>query len=114
MVEIAVRLLSGTQSGRIGNSSRKDSGHRRDRNSRHEMQRHSHAHTYKYDEQHQHIERQTSTAERSEKAGPHLQTDRINEENKAELLQKMEQMFIKIKINMAKYQPNEQDPCESE
>ena len=89
-VQIAVGLLRSAQSRSVGHRSRQDADHCSNRYSRYEMKRHRNQDTDKHNQYRQHVQRKSPFLKGGEKAGPHLQTDRINKQNQSELFQEVE------------------------
>ena len=52
--------------------------------------------------------------ERSEEARTYLQTDRVDKENQAKFLEKVEQMLVKVEREMSKDKTDEQNPSQAQ
>ena len=50
----------------------------------------------------------------NEEAGPSLQTDRVDKEDQAKFLEKVEQMLVKVEREMSKDKTDEQNPSQAQ
>ncbi len=62
----------------------------------------------------EHVECQSALLERREEAGTHRQSDGVDEEHEAELVQEVQQRLVEIHAEIAEYHADEQDPGQSE
>ncbi len=95
-VHIAERLLSGTQTGRIGNGTRHNANHGRHRDAGYVMERNGYTHAENHHYHGQLVECNAPLTERREETGPHLQAYRVHEQYQPELFHEMKQMLVYV------------------
>ena len=60
------------------------------------------------------VETLAAVLERSEEARTYLQTDRVDKEDQAKFLEKVEQMLVKVEREMSKDKTDEQNPSQAQ
>ena len=113
-IEVAVGLLSSSQSRRIGHSTRQDTCHGGDRSACGIEQNNGDNNAYRDGRYGKHIEPETTFAKRGEETWTYLEAERIDEENQAKLLEEVEQMLVKIKTEITKGNSDKQYPSQSQ
>lgn len=107
---VAVSLLCGAQSRRVGHGARQDADHGGDRRIGGQMQRIGGGDTQYDDERRQSDELHTAVLERREKPGPDLQPDRKDEQDQAELLDEAQHAGVDRHAEMAGCDADEENP----
>ena len=107
---VAVSLLCGAQSRRVGHGARQDADHGGDRRIGGQMQRIGGGDTQSDDERRQSDELHTAVLERREKPGPDLQPDREDEQDQAELLDEAQHAGVDRHAEMAGCDADEENP----
>ena len=113
-VEVTVCLLGSTQTGGIGHGSGQDTHHRSNGNSGGKVQHNGDNHAEEDGQHCYHVQRKSALLESGEESRSHLQTDGIDKQYQAELLQEVQQMFVEVHVEMSEDNAHKQNPGDTQ
>ena len=107
---IGICLLRRTESRGVRHGARKDADHRGDRRVGHDMDHVGRRDAQQHDRRRAAHQRHAAVLERREEAGPHLQSDREDEQDETELLDEVAYVVIDRHAEVAEGDAHEQNP----
>ena len=108
-MQVAESLLRGTQPRGIGHGTRHHADHRRHRKPGDIIKGNRCNDAERHDQYGQFVQCDAALAERGEKSGTDLQTDRIDEENQSELFEEVHQVLVDVHAEIAERDADEQN-----
>ena len=108
-VQVAEGLLRGAQPRGVGYGSGHHADEGRHRKPRQTIERNRRPDAEQHGQYSDFVERNAALAERGKESGTDLQTDRIDEQDQSELLEKMQQMAVDVHPVPSESDPHEQD-----
>ena len=104
---IGIGLLGRTESGSVGHRTRHDTRHRGYRGSGDVMQGEGYTYTEQYSNESQHVEPESAALEAGEETGTDLEADTVDEQDKTEFLEELDEVRIERHAEMAEDDPHE-------